>query len=94
MGRESFHNPGAVVASTCITRNDARPDEHEASLIHAKKVNAKPKSFSRIENMVNSMLVNPIASFGAAMMTIAATEKSCGNCGTCKTSKSLDLAIV
>ena len=50
-----------------MMRNDARPDEHEASLIHAKKINAKPKSFSRIENMVNSMLVNPIASFGAAL---------------------------
>ena len=55
-----------------------------------KKINAKPKSFSRIENMVNSMLVNPIASFGAAFSRNVATES--GKCNTCN--KVLDLAIV
>jgi hypothetical protein len=55
-----------------------------------KKINAKPNGFARIEKMVSDLLVDPIASFGAAFASYVATEKK--HCNTCKTV--LDLAIV
>ncbi len=36
---------------------------------HEPNINAKPKWFARIENIVSENLVNPLALFGAALIT-------------------------
>ncbi len=36
---------------------------------HEPTINAKPKWFARIEKIVSESLVNPLASFGAALIT-------------------------
>jgi hypothetical protein len=63
-------------ASTCVTRDDARPEDGSvASLITNQKLKAKPKSFRRIETMVFDMLPNPIAPVGAAFMAGTRQQK-------------------
>ena len=42
-------------------------------------LNAKPNAFARVEKMIFNQMINPIAPFGAAVMSSVATEKTYSN---------------